>query len=206
MKSCARRLLGLMRRFAPLALFIFLGGLLVAIARAEPAINDPVVHSSEFRDVLQKFDNERDRRYSESFTSLQKAMDAGFTAQAIAVQAAFAAQEKAIAAAFAAQEKATAAALAAAKEAVAKAEVASDKRFESVNEFRGQLKDQASTFVLHSEYLSDHAAVVSRLDAVDSTEAKIIGGLIFAATLLPIVSGITVFIITRKDRRRDGNV
>ena len=133
-------------------------------------------------------------------------MEAGFASQAVAVQAAFAAQEKAIAAAFAAQEKATAAALAAAKEAVAKAEVASDKRFESVNEFRGQLKDQATTFMPRTEYISDHLMIISRLDAVDSTEAKIIGGLIFAATLLPILSGITVFFVTRKDRSKSGEI
>ena len=49
------------------------------------------------------------------------------------------------------QEKAMNAALAAAKEAVAKAEVAAEKRFDAVNEFRGQLNDQALTFMPRSE-------------------------------------------------------
>jgi len=52
---------------------------------------------------------------------------------------------------FDAQEKAVAAALAAAKEAVAKAEIAAEKRFDSVNEFRGQLKDQQATLMPRSE-------------------------------------------------------
>lgn len=52
---------------------------------------------------------------------------------------------------FTAQEKAVAAALAAAKEAVNKAENASEKRFDSVNEFRGQLKDQNATFATRTE-------------------------------------------------------
>lgn len=180
---------------------LVVASLFVFGAHSEPTI-DPVVRSSDLRDVLQKFDSERDRRYTESFTSLQRAMEAGFASQAVAVQAAFAAQEKAIAAAFAAQEKATAAALAAAKEAVAKAEVASDKRFESVNEFRGQLKDQAGTFLARPEYLSEHLTLLSRLDAIENAEARIIGGLILATTILPILSGIVVFFITRKDRGR----
>jgi hypothetical protein len=48
---------------------------------------------------------------------------------------------------FAAQEEAVAAALQAAKEAVNKAEAAAEKRFDSVNEFRAQLTDQANTFI-----------------------------------------------------------
>jgi len=63
----------------------------------------------------------------------------------------FLAQEKAVAAALAAQEKAVAAALAAADRAVAKAETAAERRFESQNEFRGTLADQARTFMPRSE-------------------------------------------------------
>jgi hypothetical protein len=42
-------------------------------------------------------------------------------------------------------------ALQAAEKAVTKAEVAAERRFEAVNEFRGQLSDQASTFMPRSE-------------------------------------------------------
>ncbi len=52
---------------------------------------------------------------------------------------------------FDAQEKAVTAALTAAKEAVVKAEIAAEKRFDSVNEFRGQLSDQARTFMPRPE-------------------------------------------------------
>ena len=45
-----------------------------------------------------------------------------------------------------AQETGVNAALLAAEKAVAKAETAAEKRFESVNEFRAQLTDQAATF------------------------------------------------------------
>jgi Flp pilus assembly protein TadB len=55
---------------------------------------------------------------------------------------------------FEAQTKAIDAALLAAKEAVTKAENATEKRFESVNEFRDTLSDQAATFITRVEYAS----------------------------------------------------
>lgn len=63
----------------------------------------------------------------------------------------FEAQREAVAAALAAQEKAVAAALAAADRAVAKAETAAERRFESQNEFRGTLTDQARTLMPRAE-------------------------------------------------------
>lgn len=52
---------------------------------------------------------------------------------------------------FEGQEKAVSAALQAQKEAVTKAETAAEKRFESVNEFRQQLSDQAASFMPRRE-------------------------------------------------------
>lgn len=57
------------------------------------------------------------------------------------------AQQEGVAAALAAQEKAVNAALIAADRAVIKAELAAEKRFESVNEFRATLSDQAATLM-----------------------------------------------------------
>lgn len=68
----------------------------------------------------------------------------------------YATQTKALEAAFASAEKAVTAALSAAETAVQKAEMAADKRFESVNEFRGQLADQAARFMTRDEALSRH--------------------------------------------------
>jgi len=50
-------------------------------------------------------------------------------------------------AAISAQDKAVQIAMIASEKAVVKAEIAAEKRFESVNEFRGQLADQAATFM-----------------------------------------------------------
>lgn len=78
----------------------------------------------------------------------------------------FKAQEQAVAAALAAQEKAVAAALAAADRAVSKAELAAERRFESVNEFRQTLTDQAATFLPRREYESAHASIVEKVESV----------------------------------------
>ena len=129
----------------------------------------------EFAVLLERFANERDKRYSEMFKTQKDMSDQRFADQAIAISTAFAANEKAIMAAFAANEKlvtaafnanekATAAALAAAKEAVAKAESASEKRFESVNEFRGQLRDQAASFITRDEYSIQLKSITDKLD------------------------------------------
>ena len=81
-----------------------------------------------------------DKRYEQRWEASQKALELGFAGQKAAVDAAFAAQKEAINAA-----------LAAADRAVSKAELATEKRFESVNEFRGTLDNQQRTLIPRSE-------------------------------------------------------
>lgn len=64
---------------------------------------------------------------------------------------ALAAQQTAMRTALEAAEKAVTTALVSAEKAVNKAEIAADKRFDSTNEFREQLNDQAGTFLPRSE-------------------------------------------------------
>jgi hypothetical protein len=64
---------------------------------------------------------------------------------------------------FEGNEKALTAALNAAKEAVLKAEGASEKRFESVNEFRATLSDQTNTLMPRQEYTVQHRALEEKL-------------------------------------------
>jgi hypothetical protein len=52
---------------------------------------------------------------------------------------------------FRATDEKTGLALTSSEKAVAKAEVATEKRFDAVNEFRGQLKDQAATLLPRAE-------------------------------------------------------
>jgi hypothetical protein len=81
---------------------------------------------------------------------------------------------------FDAQTTAINAALLAAKEAVGKAETATERRFESVNEFRQTLTDQAGTFVARVEFEVERKATAERIRElaarVDKTEGRA-GGL-----------------------------
>jgi hypothetical protein len=103
---------------------------------------------------------------------------------------------------FIGQEKAVDAALASAKEAVIKSEIASEKRFESVNEFRQTLTDQTATFMPRAEVEARIAASVEKInlltDRLTSVESVKRGGdLTFAkvATLVAVVGGILSIII-----------
>lgn len=109
---------------------------------------------------------ERDRQYEQRFETLQKAIDTSAAIQDKATEAKFTAAEKAVASALAAQEKATAAAFVAANTAVSKAEIANEKRLDSVNEFRSQLKDQASTLATRNEVSVQVKSLTEALDAV----------------------------------------
>ncbi len=88
-------------------------------------------------------------------------------------------QAVAVAAALAAQEKAVMAALTAADRAVTKAELAAERRFEGVNEFRGQLSDQAATFISRAEALLQIQTNADKIDAlatrIDRTEGRSTG-------------------------------
>lgn len=63
-------------------------------------------------------------------------------------------------------ETTAASALASSKEAVTKAESATEKRFDSVNEFRATLTDQASRFVTRKELWGYIFAVLGAIAAV----------------------------------------
>jgi hypothetical protein len=92
-------------------------------------------------------------------------------------------------------------ALSAADKAVSKAEVATEKRFESVNEFRQTLSDQTRSFISRVEFevvRDTNAARIAELASrLDKTEGKtvglnagwiyLLGGLSIAATLVSLV-------------------
>jgi hypothetical protein len=70
-------------------------------------------------------------------------------------------------------DKAIQAALASAEKAVSKAEQATERRFEAVNEFRGQLADQTGTFLPRTEYGAAHAGLVDRINVITERIAAI---------------------------------
>lgn len=64
------------------------------------------------------------------------------------------------------QAEKVALALNASDKAVTKAEVATEKRFESVNEFRGQLDDQAKQLVTRVEFNALRDSIVDKVDEI----------------------------------------
>jgi len=67
---------------------------------------------------------------------------------------------------FKAMDEKTSLALTASEKAVAKAEIATEKRFDSVNEFRGQLKDQAATLVPRAEADSRFRGLEEKIESL----------------------------------------
>jgi septation ring formation regulator EzrA len=82
--------------------------------------------------------------------------------------------------------------------AVCKAEAATEKRFESVNEFRLQLGDQARTFMPRQEYEQAHKNVVDKIEELktrfDKVENMKQGGNVVWAYVLSAISLIAAII------------
>jgi hypothetical protein len=85
------------------------------------------------------------------------------------------------------QAKAIDAALAAAEKAVTKAEVATEKRFDSVNEFRKTLSDQAGSFMQRGEFVAQHKSLEEKVSIYSRTQNMLVGGLILLSFVEPII-------------------
>jgi hypothetical protein len=130
-------------------------------------------------------------------SAMRDLLDERYSTQTKALDAAFLAQQTAMATALSAADKAVMAALLAAEKAVTKAEVAAEKRFESVNEFRGQLTDQTATFITRAEAEARFEAITEKLngaiDRINITTGKDTGAqqswgyLVGAAGLIAVV-------------------
>jgi vacuolar-type H+-ATPase subunit H len=85
------------------------------------------------------------------------------------------------------QQRAIEAALSAAEKAVTKAEVATEKRFDSVNEFRKTLSDQAANFLQRGEYYAQHKALEEKVGAIGKMQNMMIGAFVILSFLEPII-------------------
>ena len=104
-----------------------------------------------------------DKRYEQRYEASQKALEAALVAQKDAVKEAFAAQKEAISAALAAQDR-----------AVSKAEMASEKRFEGVNEFRAQLGDQQRTLMPRVEAENRLGTMGEKISVLESFRTEML--------------------------------
>ena len=83
------------------------------------------------------------------------------------------------------------------EKAIEKANTANEKRLDNVNEFRQTLTDQTATFMPRQEYTVQHKALESKIDILQSFQNKLLGAIVFVGFVLPIIVGITVYILTR---------
>lgn len=105
----------------------------------------------DLRSMLQERFEMQTKIADERFSIQTKSLEERYDTQTKAVDAAFVSQQTATRTALVAAEQAVTTAMLAAEKAVTKAETAAERRFESLNEFRGQLSDQAATFVSRKE-------------------------------------------------------
>jgi hypothetical protein len=98
-----------------------------------------------------------DKRMSERHEAADKAIALAFDAQKDAIQAAFMSQKEALSTAFQAQKE---------------SELASDKRFESVNEFRSTLADQQRMLMPRTEAEALLRALKDKLETTTITLAE----------------------------------
>lgn len=117
-------------------------------------------------DQLKQFVDERDR-----LRDIQQGQR--FEAQQKALADALQATQKSAADALQAIKETTSNTLASAKEAVAKAENANERRFESQNEFRQTLIDQAATFTTKAEAEARQEAVNARQLSTEEDVARL---------------------------------
>lgn len=155
---------------------------------------------------LEQIAADLDRRYQQRFDAQEHAVAAAFDAQEQVVtlltkllDERYATQTKAVDAAFLAAESAVNTALMTAEKAVTKAETAADKRFESVNEFRGQLADQAATLLSRSEADVRIGSLSDKIDTlqgrVDKSEGRSTGISLSAGAMVGALSA-AVAIVT----------
>lgn len=98
-----------------------------------------------------------------------KQISTAFAAQEKVHQQRWESQERAVSAAFMAQEKLVRQAMESAQLAVAKSETAMEKRFESMNEFRNQLRDQAALFLQRTEFTAVITSISEKIEALSTT-------------------------------------
>lgn len=141
---------------------------------------------------------EVDRRYEQRFVAQEQALVAAFTASEQALAAAFTSAAKAIEEAdrryeqrFEGQEK-----------AINKAEAANEKRFEGVNEFRDQLRDQGATFMPRAE--SESRTTQNSLK-IDGLERRLAEATTLITSRLDLMVGRQHGEVDQRTERRDSS-
>lgn len=162
---------------------------------------------------------ELDKRYEQRFVAQEKAVSMALDALKAAhlpieikiavIEERMSGVKSLLDAQLAAQQEATKIAMANADKATTKAETAAEKRFESMNEFREQLADQAQTFMPRRESEARHeqsgekiAAVQSRVDRTEGRSTGVSsswGILVGVVSVIGTVIAATIAILAFND-------
>lgn len=140
-----------------------------AVAAAMAAAEQALAKSVTLTDV-------KLAKQSEDLGALREMLNERYATQTKALDAAFVAQQEAMKTSSSVAKEAMTTALQAAKEAVDKANTANEKRFESVNEFRGQLGDIISTMIPRAEANARINAIDDKIIDIKTAIDKGVGG------------------------------
>lgn len=66
----------------------------------------------------------------------------------------------------------------------------------ATDKVRAQLLEERGDFISHDYYETAHAALVRQINAAQAWQYKIIGGLVFATFIAPLVTGVVVYVVT----------
>lgn len=130
---------------------------------------------------------EVDRRYEQRFDGQREALAAAFTAADRAILEADRRYEQR----FDSQEK-----------AIAKAEAANERRFEGVNEFRDQLRDQAALFMPRAE---SEARTNQNSEKIDQLDRRLVENLASIQSRLDLMAGRDRGEVDQRTERRDSS-
>ena len=165
----------------------------------------PVWNVETLRAHITALMHSADERMDERHEAARTAIRVAFETQSTAMQAAFEAQREAVTTAFLAQKEAVNAALAAADRAVSKAELASEKRFESVNEFRATLSDQQRTLFPRAEAEAIFKSLEAKLESsLKSLDAKLESALITLGDKITEISRLQTGVASVRVGERQG--
>ncbi len=68
---------------------------------------------------------------------------------------------------------------------------------QATDRVRGQILEERGEYLTQESYDHQHQAVVMQVESVERWQYKLIGGLVFATFLAPLVTGLVVYILTK---------
>lgn len=132
----------------------------------EEKFKDHECKQEEMKLACLKAETAADLRYSQRFAAQEKALEIALQSVNRAMDIAISRVDKEFHEHLIQVREETKTAFMNSERAIQKAEVANEKRFDGINEFRGQLRDQAATFMPRTESISMHAATAEKISDI----------------------------------------